>query len=558
MTTSASSATYAPSIWEKNIPADPQTFPEELQSVEELLDVETVNGSKRSIVYAEQTVEKIVQYTRGLFDWLQTLPRDRNDLSISFFESMQLVFAHGDEMAILQTSRSPSKCSATIQKIIRLSASIKECIATINKCVTMKMPWFHRIQMAAILTREEINPSTFYSSTDFGLPATIIKYQGKPSIVLLGRNKKVAGGAYKDYFFGMAHTLRSKLIPILQAVPCGGDKKFDVSVLDNLQKLSSYGSPCLKCRAIFKNLQAQGEPIDELVIMDYCPGGSLDGRTYLKRGAERNLLTSVEQRLVFMQIAIGLSLIHNDDCVHGDIKSANALLSGQGTNIRGILCDPDLLRKCDAKVKLIHQILYGGSLPYAPPEMLKECCDFSGGGKKADVYALGCIAYEMAIGLPSWYFPLIDHAQRCKNGVDAQKRELDKQLRMDPSNKVQILADYTKELTRFLRSDPLRNQVINEQNLIVEKRKDLETLSKRTLEQEFHLITYKVMEPDPKKRLTINQLLDELALKFPEEWLIAQHLLNKLPAKPSLKRSDSSSGINKLMTAPTHKRRGSF
>jgi Protein kinase domain len=132
--------------------------------------------------------------------------------------------------------------------------------------------------------------------------------------------------------------------------------------------------------------------------------GSHDGHMFivmeLLRGEELSALIGaspgglrVEQAVEFaIQAADALAVAHARDIVHRDLKPANLFVQHGG---RLKVCDFGLARDMDAtRVTLTGEIL--GTPPYMAPEQWE-------GGRlaaAADLYALGCIVYEMLTGAP--------------------------------------------------------------------------------------------------------------------------------------------------------------
>lgn len=66
---------------------------------------------------------------------------------------------------------------------------------------------------------------------------------------------------------------------------------------------------------------------DRLVlVMELLTGGDL--RSFLKNSEER--LPEAQARRLIADVCAGMSFLHSRNAVHGDIKSANVLLDGEG------------------------------------------------------------------------------------------------------------------------------------------------------------------------------------------------------------------------------------
>ncbi|KAG6807417.1 hypothetical protein H0H92_007613 [Tricholoma furcatifolium] len=89
-------------------------------------------------------------------------------------------------------------------------------------------------------------------------------------------------------------------------------------------------------------------------------------------------------RLLY-DVALGLQYLHKMSIVHGDIKGANILVNESG---RALICDFGLASILPSS---------GGTVMYQAPEIFKQ---ESFNTKETDVYAFGCLAYEVFADKP--------------------------------------------------------------------------------------------------------------------------------------------------------------
>ncbi|MFI1068543.1 protein kinase [Streptomyces puniciscabiei] len=95
------------------------------------------------------------------------------------------------------------------------------------------------------------------------------------------------------------------------------------------------------------------------------------------------------------QIAAGLAAAHAQGVVHRDLKPANVMLTRGGTvklldfGMGSIVDDPDQTRLTSTGVSV-------GTARYMAPEQ----CQAKQVTQAADLYALGCVLYEMLVGVP--------------------------------------------------------------------------------------------------------------------------------------------------------------
>ncbi|MET7378338.1 protein kinase [Streptomyces sp. NPDC005526] len=152
---------------------------------------------------------------------------------------------------------------------------------------------------------------------------------------------------------------------------------------------------------------SQGHPNLTLLIdggVDGTPGGSglpylamelLDGHPLADLIDEEPQLPVSWVAAIGAQIAAGLTAAHTAGVVHRDLKPANVMLTGDGTvkildfGMGSIVDDPDQTRLTSTGVSL-------GTARYMAPEQFRA----ERVSAPADLYALGCILYELLIGRP--------------------------------------------------------------------------------------------------------------------------------------------------------------
>ncbi|GMF33212.1 unnamed protein product [Phytophthora lilii] len=127
--------------------------------------------------------------------------------------------------------------------------------------------------------------------------------------------------------------------------------------------------------------------------MEYCSGGDL--RSYLKtahraNGKQIQSLTEDKIWYWFVQLALGLHHMHQQRVLHRDVKAANIFLSNAGYLVLGDLGIAKTLTSGDMAATVI------GTPLYMAPEVL-DGKDYS---FSSDVWALGCVLYELCTGKP--------------------------------------------------------------------------------------------------------------------------------------------------------------
>jgi serine/threonine-protein kinase len=133
-----------------------------------------------------------------------------------------------------------------------------------------------------------------------------------------------------------------------------------------------------------------GETSDGLVymVMEYLEGRTLT--TEIAKGA----LALERTCQIGLQIALALAQAHQHGVVHRDVKPANIFLIQRGDCDEFVkLLDFGLARGPD-DVALTSSNLLFGTPEYMAPEQVRG----SAIGAKADLYALGCVLFEMVTG----------------------------------------------------------------------------------------------------------------------------------------------------------------
>ena len=96
------------------------------------------------------------------------------------------------------------------------------------------------------------------------------------------------------------------------------------------------------------------------------------------------------------EVAAALDAAHARGLVHRDIKPGNILIEGEGADERVYLTDFGLARMVEATTGVTATGAFVGTLDYVAPEQIRgERVD-----ARADVYALGCVLFELLTGNP--------------------------------------------------------------------------------------------------------------------------------------------------------------
>jgi serine/threonine protein kinase len=121
------------------------------------------------------------------------------------------------------------------------------------------------------------------------------------------------------------------------------------------------------------------------IVMEYCDGGDLASQ--IKSSFTKRKLFSEDKILHwFVQIALGVHYMHTMNVLHRDLKTQNVFLLGNG---RLVLGDLGISKVLEGTMDFAQTCI--GTPYYMSPEIFKN----KPYSYKSDVWALGCILYEM-------------------------------------------------------------------------------------------------------------------------------------------------------------------
>jgi hypothetical protein len=140
-------------------------------------------------------------------------------------------------------------------------------------------------------------------------------------------------------------------------------------------------------------VDAGGSPA---LVMEYVPGPTL------RELLERQRLDRDTAVGLFRQIVLGVAAAHESGVVHRDLKPANVLLVAGERGWVPKIADFGLLKSTRADASTTASGIGMGTPGYMAPEQAR---DASAVDVRADVFALGCIFYEMLFGERSFPGP---------------------------------------------------------------------------------------------------------------------------------------------------------
>ena len=182
--------------------------------------------------------------------------------------------------------------------------------------------------------------------------------------------------------FGIVYKVRRKAdknIYVLKQINIAQmNTKLRSAALNEVKILSSLDNPY-----IVKYYDSFVEKNLLNIVMEFCEGGDLSNHIRNQMGRP---LTENKIWKFFIQSCMGLDYIHKRKILHRDIKSMNIFLS-KDEDIR--IGDLGVAKMLCETANFAHTMV--GTPYYLSPEM----CEERPYNEKSDVWALGCVLYEL-------------------------------------------------------------------------------------------------------------------------------------------------------------------
>uniref|UniRef100_K7G7D3 non-specific serine/threonine protein kinase n=1 Tax=Pelodiscus sinensis TaxID=13735 RepID=K7G7D3_PELSI len=164
-------------------------------------------------------------------------------------------------------------------------------------------------------------------------------------------------------------------------------KEINISKMSNKEREESRREVAVLANMKHPNIVLYRESFEEngslYIVMDYCEGGDL----FRRINAQKGILFSEDQIIDwFVQICLALKHVHDRKILHRDIKSQNIFLTKDGTIQLGAF---GIARVLNSTVELARTCI--GTPYYLSPEI----CQNKPYNNKSDIWALGCVLYEM-------------------------------------------------------------------------------------------------------------------------------------------------------------------
>lgn len=146
--------------------------------------------------------------------------------------------------------------------------------------------------------------------------------------------------------------------------------------------------------------------LDHPNVVPVFEAGSADGLLYLAmrfvRGTDLAAVLATREALdperacsITDQLGAALDAAHGNGLIHRDVKPANVLLAGDAPDAHVYLTDFGLTKEASSQsTGLTHTGQWVGTVDYIAPEQL----DGRAADARTDVYALGCVLFQMLTG----------------------------------------------------------------------------------------------------------------------------------------------------------------
>jgi hypothetical protein len=171
--------------------------------------------------------------------------------------------------------------------------------------------------------------------------------------------------------------------------------------------------------------------------MEYMPGGNLNRRL------EHGRISAAAGVELFIPICSAMAYAHEKGVIHRDLKPSNILLNKTGDPVVSDFGIAKILTFEKTTLTQSGEIL--GTIAYLAPEQRFSSKKVN---RRADVYALGAILYEMLMGFP----PLGKFPRPVEVHPDfpeALQAILEKCLAIDPENRFESAGQVQLELEKF-------------------------------------------------------------------------------------------------------------
>ncbi len=134
--------------------------------------------------------------------------------------------------------------------------------------------------------------------------------------------------------------------------------------------------------------------VGHYLVMEYVGGGTL--RDEARRGA-LPIATAVE---LMRQVCAGIAAAHDAGVIHRDLKPENILLENEGERVKAKVADFGIARLAEPVGEDAVSLTGTGTVMGTAHYMSPEQCRGQEADARSDVYAIGCVLFELLAGRP--------------------------------------------------------------------------------------------------------------------------------------------------------------
>ncbi len=240
------------------------------------------------------------------------------------------------------------------------------------------------------------------------------------------------------------------------------------------------------------------------IAMEYVPGEDL--RSFMKRSKQLSLLTAVS---LSKQVCEGLSEAHRLGIVHRDLKPQNIMIDREGN---AHIMDFGIARMLSAP-----ELTEEGRIIGTPDYMSPEQVDGEATDRRADIYSLGVMIYEMVTGqVPFKGDSALSVALKHKTEAPTNPKELNTHVPESLSRLILKCLEKDKEQRYRSAEDVLSDLILAEKEIageaeIAEESKiDIPASEERTFQNSIAVLPFKDMSPHRDQDYFCEGLAEEL------------------------------------------------
>jgi serine/threonine-protein kinase len=199
------------------------------------------------------------------------------------------------------------------------------------------------------------------------------------------------------------------------------------------------------------------------IAMRYLDGGSLAERQ------EAGPIVTADLTRIITQVSQALDFAHDHGLVHRDIKPSNILLDKFGN---AFLADFGIAKMIEGSIQFTGSNVIGTPAYMSPEQGRGQQLD-----RRADVYSLACLAYELIVGAPPYIAenPMgllmrhiadpVPHARNVNNTVSPQLDELlYRAMSKNREDRPATAGEFARQFERATSSRPVTGPTVLESN----------------------------------------------------------------------------------------------